>query len=75
MSTASSLILIALGAILAFAVSFDLVGVNIRTVGAILIIVGVIGLAFSIATLVGYAPWGARSIQDPTPPTVPPTIR
>jgi hypothetical protein len=59
MTTATSLILIAVGAILAFAVSFELASVNIRTVGAILIVVGGIGLAVSIATLAGYAPWGA----------------
>jgi hypothetical protein len=59
MTTATSLILIAVGAILAFAVSFELAGINIQTVGAILIVVGGIGLAFAIATLAGYAPWGA----------------
>jgi hypothetical protein len=73
MTTATSLILIAFGAILAFAVSFDLVGVNIRTVGAILIVVGGIGLAISVATLAGYAPWGTRSSQDSPPATIPPT--
>ena len=59
MTTATSLILIAVGAILAFAVSFQLAGISIQTVGAILIVVGGIGLAISVATLAGYAPWGA----------------
>lgn len=60
MTTAtSSLLLIAVGAILAFAVSCDIAGISIQTVGAILIIVGGIGLAIAIATLAGYAPWGA----------------
>lgn len=59
MTTATSLILIAVGAILAFAVSYEVAGMNIQTIGAILIVVGGIGLAISLATLAGYAPWGA----------------
>jgi hypothetical protein len=59
MTTATSLAFIAIGAILAFAVSYRLAGINIQTVGAILIVCGGIGLAVSIATLAGYAPWGA----------------
>ena len=60
MTSATSLILIAVGAVLAFAVSFQVAGINIQTIGAILIIVGGIGLAISLATLAGYAPWGAN---------------
>jgi len=59
MTTATSLLLIAVGAILAFAVSFQVAGINIQTMGGILIVVGGIGLAFSLLTLAGYAPWGA----------------
>ena len=74
MTTATSLILIAVGAILAFAVSYELAGINIRTVGAILIVVGGIGLAFAIATLAGYAPWGAgRGTVQPTASVAAPT--
>ena len=74
MTTATSLMLIAVGAILAFAVSFQVAGMNIQTVGAILIVVGGIGLAFAIATLAGYAPWGARTGgMPPTSNVVPPT--
>jgi hypothetical protein len=76
MTTATSLILIAVGAILAFAVSFHVAGINIQTVGAILIIVGGMGLAVSIATLAGYAPWGAGrggTTPPPTGTTPPPT--
>jgi hypothetical protein len=72
MTTATSLILIAVGAILAFAVSTQVAGINIQTVGLILIVVGGIGLAIAMATLAGYAPWGAaRGVaQEPngTPP-------
>jgi hypothetical protein len=81
MTSATSLILIAVGAVLAFAVSYQVAGMNIQTVGAILIIVGGIGLAVSLATLAGYAPWGANRVATaplaaaPTaaPPAAPPT--
>ena len=69
MTSATSLILIAVGAVLAFAVSFQIAGLNIQTIGAILIIVGGIGLAVSLATLVGYAPWGAGRVVTPQPAT------
>ena len=55
--------LIALGAILAFAVSFQVVGVDIVTIGAILMIVGSIGLAIAILATAGYAPWNAGAGQ------------
>jgi hypothetical protein len=76
MTNATSLILIAVGAILAFAVSYQLAGINIQTVGAILIVVGGLGLAVSLATLAGYAPWGAGRSGSAQPPTnvAPPTV-
>ena len=58
MTSATSLILIAVGAILAFAVSLEVAGISVKTVGAILIVVGGIGLVFAMVTLIGYAPWG-----------------
>ena len=60
-TTSLSLMLIALGAVLAFAVSFQVVGIDIVTIGVILMIVGAIGLAISLLTLVGYAPWDANT--------------
>jgi hypothetical protein len=76
MTTATSLILIAVGAILAFAVSTELAGINIQTVGAILIVVGGIGLGVSLLTLAGYAPWGAGRGGTAQPPNniAPPTV-
>jgi membrane-bound ClpP family serine protease len=44
----TSLFLIAVGAILAFAVEFTVVGIDIQTVGVILMVVGVIGFAASL---------------------------
>jgi hypothetical protein len=74
MTSATSLVLIAVGAVLAFAVSFQVAGVNIQTVGAILIVVGGIGLALSIATLAGYAPWGANHSGQAPVTTAPATV-
>jgi membrane protein implicated in regulation of membrane protease activity len=44
----TSLFLIAVGAILAFAVEADLAGINLNTVGVILMIIGVVGLLLSL---------------------------
>jgi hypothetical protein len=44
----TSLFLIAVGAILYFAVNVDVSGLSIQTVGLILMIVGIVGLAISL---------------------------
>jgi uncharacterized protein DUF6458 len=48
MSLGASLFLIAVGAILHFAVTADLSGIDIQTVGTILMVVGVVGFAISL---------------------------
>ena len=48
METGTSLFLIAVGAILYFAVTAHVAGISIATVGLILMIVGVIGLVLSL---------------------------
>ena len=53
-----SILLIAAGAILAFAVHTQVSGLDINTVGAILMIVGIIGMAFSLLFMVSFAPFG-----------------
>jgi ABC-type transport system involved in cytochrome c biogenesis permease subunit len=50
-----SIFLIALGAILAFAVTADVSGVDVNVVGWILMIVGILGLVIS---LVFWSSWG-----------------
>jgi len=65
MTNATSLAFIAAGAILAFAVNFEIAGVSIKTIGAILIVVGSIGLTFALVTLIGYAPWGNTRVAAP----------
>ena len=52
-----SLVLIAVGAILEFAVSASVAGVSIATIGLILMIVGVVGL---LASLLVLNPWVDR---------------
>jgi hypothetical protein len=49
MGLGTSLFLIAFGAILDFAVSFNVEGFNIHAVGVILMLVGAIGAAMSLA--------------------------
>ena len=50
-----SILLVAAGAILAWAVNADVSGVNIHTIGYILLIVGAIGVLLS---LVFWSSWG-----------------
>ena len=56
MRLGASLFLIAVGAILYFAVTATLVGIDIQTVGLILMIIGVIGFALSFFLEPGVAP-------------------
>jgi hypothetical protein len=56
-----SLILIAVGAVLAFAVTEDVEGVEISTVGWILMIVGALGLLLSLLFLGDRGRWRRRA--------------
>jgi hypothetical protein len=60
MSTGFSLLLIAAGAVLAFAVDYQTQGIDIQSVGIILFVVGLVGLAFSMLFLASFAPFGTR---------------
>lgn len=51
MGIGGSLTLIAIGAILKFAVTKHISGINVGTVGVILMIVGVIGMALTLAVM------------------------
>lgn len=55
MGIGASIFLIALGAILAFAVEYELSGVDIQVVGWILLVVGVVGVVLS---MVFWSSWG-----------------
>ncbi len=52
-----SVFLMAVGAILTFAVEASAEGIDINTVGIILMVVGAIGLLASLVLLGGGAPW------------------
>ncbi|HYY44165.1 MAG TPA: DUF6458 family protein [Actinomycetota bacterium] len=54
-----SLLLIAAGAILAWAVEFETSGIDLNVVGIILLIVGIIGLVLTLFFFGG--PWARRS--------------
>ena len=58
MGIGSSLFLVALGAILYFAVNASISGLSLATVGLILMIVGVIGLLFSLFAASAWADRG-----------------
>jgi hypothetical protein len=51
MTIGASLFLIAVGAILAFAVTATFAGIDIQTVGYILLVIGVIGLVLGLVFL------------------------
>jgi hypothetical protein len=60
MTIGASIFLIALGAVLAFAVDFSTSGIDINTIGVILMVVGVIGLALGMLILNGGGFYGGR---------------
>ncbi len=60
MTFAGSIFLIALGAILRFATHFHVKGLDLRTVGLILMIAGLVGLVIAIWQ---WAVWSRRSRQ------------
>jgi uncharacterized membrane protein len=61
MGLGGSLILIAVGAILRWAITATTSGVNIHTVGLILLIVGGIGFVISLAWMAFYADRSTRA--------------
>ena len=61
MGTAVSLLMIAAGAIMTWAVSATVSGVNINAVGVILMVIGAVGLVLSI---VFWSSWGGFGGAD-----------
>jgi hypothetical protein len=62
MSLGASLFLLAVGAVLTFAVEAEVAGLDIDTVGIILMIVGAIGLLFSIVWMSRTRAAGTRTV-------------
>ena len=67
MSVGASLFLIAAGAILRYAVTWDPQDVNLETVGLILMIVGIVGLVISVAWMATAARRGTTAPPPPPP--------
>jgi hypothetical protein len=76
MALGLSLFLIAVGAILAFAVTFQTAGVDLTAVGWILMIVGFIGVVLSMLFWASFAPFGNRRVAhiDHRDVALPPTV-
>lgn len=64
MTIGSSLFLIAVGAILKFAVTAHVAGVDLQVVGVILMIVGAVGLVIGLAMMVS----ARNATRQPPPP-------
>ncbi|HEU5206488.1 MAG TPA: DUF6458 family protein [Gaiellaceae bacterium] len=61
MGISLSILLIAVGAILAWAVNAEVAGIDIQVAGIILVVVGVIGL---ITSLIFWSSWGGFGNRD-----------
>jgi hypothetical protein len=61
MSIGFSMFLIAVGAILAWAVNMSVAGIDIKIVGAILMVVGLAGMALSLLFWSSFAPFAHRT--------------
>lgn len=59
-----SVFLLAVGAILAFAVDVSVSGLDLETVGVILMIVGALGLLISALFLSSFSPYGAHRDRE-----------
>jgi Domain of unknown function (DUF6458) len=64
-----SLFLIAVGAILAFAVNVSVSGMSLHTVGIILLLVGVLGALMSSLFWTSFAPFAQRNDEATRTPT------
>jgi hypothetical protein len=64
MPLGTSIFLIAVGAILRYAVTATVSGISITTIGLILMIVGAIGLVLSLLYLITARPRGARVVRE-----------
>jgi hypothetical protein len=64
MPLGTSIFLIAVGAILRYAVTTTVSGVSLTTVGLILMIVGIAGLALSVLYMLAWSPRRGRVVRD-----------
>ena len=64
-SVGISLLLMAVGAILAWAVDLTVSGIDIKVVGAILMVVGLLGVVLSLLFWTSFAPFSRRDGRGP----------
>jgi hypothetical protein len=64
MTTGSSIFLIAVGAILRYAVTASVSGISLQTIGLILIIAGILGLVISLFYMLAWNPRRGRVVRD-----------
>jgi hypothetical protein len=64
MPLGTSIFLIAVGAILRYAVTTSVEGIELRTVGLILMIVGIVGLVLSVLYIAAWAPRRGRVTRE-----------
>lgn len=64
MTMGTSIFLIAVGAILRYAVTATVSGVSLTTVGLILMIVGVLGLILSLFYMLAWSPRRGQVVRD-----------
>ena len=62
MSIGVGIFLMVLGAILAFAVEATTPGINVNTLGIILLLTGLIAVLYSLLFWSNLSPWGRRSV-------------
>jgi hypothetical protein len=79
MGIGTSLFLIAVGAVLRYAVTANVSWIDLNTVGTVLLVVGVIGLLLSIAWIAAYRDRRRGEVvaepREPVPPREPYTYR
>jgi hypothetical protein len=64
MPTGTSIFLIAVGAILRYAVTATVSGISLSTVGLILMIVGIVGLLLSLLYMFAWSPRRGAVVRD-----------
>ena len=67
MSIGISLLVIAAGAILTWAVTAEVVGVDVEVVGIVLLVVGLAGLVISLVLTFAHESWAPRKSEEPRP--------
>jgi hypothetical protein len=62
MSIGVGIFLMVLGAILAFAVETDVPGINVNSLGVILLLIGLVAVLYSLLFWSNLTPWGRRRV-------------